>query len=236
MKNQKLFSMVTLGFLTASLVTTSFGGIFAKAAFAADSEVSVQAEKSNDNKGLVNGALALGLIALASGHGGSKGDVSAPSKSTTSTTGNTTTTPTSGKTTTTTTPTATTGTAANEKLAFDLLNADRAKNGLAPLKLNSQLTKLGENYAKDMIQRNFFAHTDPDGNSPFDRMAKAGISYKSAGENLAINTNVTTAETAFMNSSGHRANILNSSYTDVGVGVAYDSKGSAYVVQEFVGK
>ena len=226
MKNQKLFSMVTLGFLTVSLITTSFGGIFAKAAFAAESEVSVQDEKSKDNKGLVNGVLALGLIALVSGHGGSKGDVSAPSKSTTSTTGNT----------TTTTPAATTGTAANEKLAFDLLNADRAKNGLAPLKLNSQLTKLGENYAKDMIQRNFFAHTDPDGKSPFDRMAKAGISYKSAGENLAINTNVTTAETAFMNSSGHRANILNSSYTDVGVGVAYDSKGSAYVVQEFIGK
>jgi len=219
--------MVTLGFLTVSLVTTSFGGIFAKAAFAAEPEVSVQEEKNNDNKGLVNGALALGLIALVSGHGGSKGDVSTPSKSTTSTTGNTT---------TTTTPTATTGTAANEKLAFDLLNADRAKNGLAPLKLNSQLTKLGENYAKDMIQRNFFAHTDPDGKSPFDRMANAGISYKSAGENLAINTNVTTAETAFMNSSGHRANILNSSYTDVGVGVAYDSKGSAYVVQEFIGK
>lgn len=218
--------MVTLGFLTVSLITTSFGGIFAKAAFAAESEVSVQDEKSKDNKGLVNGVLALGLIALVSGHGGSKGDVSAPSKSTTSTTGNT----------TTTTPAATTGTAANEKLAFDLLNADRAKNGLAPLKLNSQLTKLGENYAKDMIQRNFFAHTDPDGKSPFDRMAKAGISYKSAGENLAINTNVTTAETAFMNSSGHRANILNSSYTDVGVGVAYDSKGSAYVVQEFIGK
>ncbi|AIF53854.1 CAP domain-containing protein [Pelosinus sp. UFO1] len=233
MKNQKLFSMVTLGFLTVSLVTTSFGGIFAKAAFAAESEVSVQDEKSKDNKGLVNGALALGLIALVSSHGGSKGDVSTPSKSTTSTTGNTTTT--TGNT-TTTTPAATTGTAANEKLAFDLLNADRAKNGLAPLKLNSQLTKLGENYAKDMIQRNFFAHTDPDGKSPFDRMANAGISYKSAGENLAINTNVTTAETAFMNSSGHRANILNSSYTDVGVGVAYDSKGSAYVVQEFIGK
>lgn len=219
--------MVTLGFLTVSLITTSFGGIFAKAAFAAESEVSVQDEKSKDNKGLANGVLALGLIALVSGHGGSKGDVSTPSKSTTSTTGNTT---------TTKTPAATTGTAADEKAAFDLLNADRAKNGLAPLKLNSQLTKLGENYAKDMIQRNFFAHTDPDGRSPFDRMANAGISYKTAGENLAINTNVTTAETAFMNSSGHRANILNSGYTDVGVGVAYDSKGSAYVVQEFIGK
>jgi uncharacterized protein YkwD len=67
-------------------------------------------------------------------------------------------------------------------------------------------------------------------------MTAAGISYKTAGENLAINTSVATAETAFMNSSGHRANILNSGYTDVGVGVVRNSGGQVYVVQEFISK
>lgn len=124
---------------------------------------------------------------------------------------------------------------ADQKLAFDLLNADRAKNGLSPLKLNSQLTSLAGNYAQDMINRNYFAHNNPEGQTPFDRMKNAGISYTYAGENIAINNNVTAAETAFMNSSGHRANILNTNYNEVGIGVRYNSNGSAYVVQEFIG-
>lgn len=233
MKRYKFTSMITLGFVTVSLITTSFGGTFARVASAATPEVSVQEEKSADNKNVISGILALGLIGLMSGHGGSKGDVSSPSKSTTTTSGSSTTSTTPS---TSTTPVATAGSSSDETLAFNLLNADRAKNGLKPLKLNSQLTSLGEKYAKDMIQRNFFSHTNPEGLSPFDRMKNAGITYSYAGENLAINTNVNTAETAFMNSSGHRANILSPNYTDVGLGVAYDAKGSAYVVQEFISK
>ena len=59
-----------------------------------------------------------------------------------------------------------------------------------PLKFNSQLTALGGTYAQDMINRNFFAHYNPEGQTPFDRMKQAGISYSYAGENLAINSNV----------------------------------------------
>ena len=220
MKYSKCSSMITLGFLTVSLITTSLGGAFATSALAATPDVTIQQEKNNDNKGLLIGVAAVGLIALLSHHDGdkSKGDasVSAKSASTASVTS--------------------AGTVADKKTAFDLLNADRAQNGLAPLKLNSQLTTLGDNYAQDMIDRNFFSHTNPEGQSPFDRMKQAGISYNTAGENLAINTNVTTAEQAFMKSSGHKANILNTSYTEVGIGVRYDDAGAAHVVQEFIGK
>ncbi|WP_378951182.1 CAP domain-containing protein [Pelosinus sp. sgz500959] len=230
MRYSKCSSLVALSFLTVSLITTSFGGAFATAALAATPEVSSQEVKNDDNKGLVAGIAAIGLISLLSNHGGDKaGTVPAKTSTTTSTSGN--------STGTTTTPAASNSNlAADEKLAFDLLNADRASNGLKALKFNSQLTNLGEKYAQDMINRNFFAHTNPEGQSPFDRMQQAGISYNSAGENIAINSNVTAAEKAFMNSSGHRANILNTGYTEVGIGVRYDAKGSAYVVQEFIGK
>jgi uncharacterized protein YkwD len=126
------------------------------------------------------------------------------------------------------------GISTDEQKAFALLNADRTANGLQPLKLNTGLSALGENYAKDMINRGFFAHNNPEGQTPFDRMHQAGINYTYAGENLAINTSVTAAQKAFMNSTGHRANILNKNYTEVGLGVQTNSKGSVYVVQEFI--
>ncbi|EGO64155.1 SCP-like extracellular [Acetonema longum DSM 6540] len=126
--------------------------------------------------------------------------------------------------------------AAAEKKALQLLNADRQANGLPALALNGTLTALARDYAQDMIDRNFFSHYNPEGQSPFDRMKQYGVSYVHAGENLAINSTVEGAEKAFMSSSGHRANILNPNYTHVGLGVRYNSKGSAYVVQEFIGK
>jgi len=91
-------------------------------------------------------------------------------------------------------------------------------------------------HVQDEINRNFFAHNNPDGQSPFDRMHAASISFSYAGENLAINRDVTSAEKAFMNSPGHRANILNPNYTEVGIGVRYNSQGSIYVVQNFISR
>ena len=219
MRYSKCSSIVTLGFLTASLITTSFGGAFATVASAATPEVSIQSEKSADNQGLIAGIAAVGLIALLSSHGNDKADSSASASAKTSTS-----------------PASNASVATAEKTAFDLLNADRAANGLKLLKLNPQLTALGGKYAQDMINRNFFAHNNPEGQTPFDRMKQAGISYTTAGENIAINTNVNTAEAAFMNSAEHKANILSSTYTDVGIGVRYDAQGSAHVVQEFLGK
>ncbi|MBP2636763.1 MAG: SCP-like extracellular [Firmicutes bacterium] len=213
-----------------SLLTTSFGGAWATTAYAA--EIEEQAVENGDNKAVIGGLVALGLLAVIAG--GKKGGDSQPTaKNTDTATTPSTSTSGSGSTSTTTT---TSGVTADEAKAFQLLNADRAANGLPALKLNTSLVKLARNYAQDMINRNYFSHYNPEGQSPFDRMQQAGISYSAAGENLAINTSVTAAEKAFMNSSGHRANILNSNYTEVGVGVRTSSSGSVYVVQEFIKK
>lgn len=217
---------VVTGVIAFSLLTTSWGGAFAVSAYAATPETQTTSEVSkekDDTKGILTGLLAIGLISAITSHGGSDKS-SSPSKSTTSPTP---------------TPSQSSGgvvSGSQEQQALTLLNQDRAKNGLPALKWNSKLASLGESYAKDMINRGFFSHYNPEGQSPFDRMQQAGISYSSAGENLAINTSVSSAEVAFMNSSGHRANILNSGYTDVGIGVVTASNGQVYVVQEFIGK
>ncbi|WP_446897350.1 CAP domain-containing protein [Clostridium sp. LBM24168] len=116
-----------------------------------------------------------------------------------------------------------------------LVNAERSKNGLAPLKANAELSKVASVKAQDMIDKNYFSHTSPTYGSPFDMMKKFGISYTAAGENIAYGQK-TPAEVmnAWMNSSGHRANILNSNFTEIGVGVAKDKNGTPYWVQMFI--
>ena len=106
-----------------------------------------------------------------------------------------------------------------QKQALDLLNAARTSRGLPPVQINYQLSKLAESYAHDMIDRNFFSHTSPEGLSPFDRMRKAGIQVDRAGENLAFNVDIRAAHQAFMDSPGHKANILDPNYTQIGLGV-----------------
>ena len=142
----------------------------------------------------------------------------------------------SGSTTTGTTSSSTSSAnvATAEKNAVELMNADRRANGLSDLKVSSAVTAVARSHAQDMVNRKFFSHSNPDGKTPSDRLKAAGISYSAVGENIAENTSVQAAETAFMNSSGHRANILNSKYTTVGIGVAYDSAGNVYVVQDFI--
>lgn len=232
LKKNKICSMFLGGILTLSLVTGSIGGTFVSTALAATPESAQESTKSD--QGIVTGLVAVGLLAMLSHSGHSSHDsTNSAAKSTGSQPAAASSTSNSGLSSTKTAASAS-SLAAAEQQAFKLLNADRAKNGLSPLKLNSQLTSLAESYAKDMINRNFFSHTNPEGQSPFDRMKNAGISYSYAGENIAINTSVSGAETAFMNSSGHRANILSSNYTDVGIGVGYGANGSLYVVQEFI--
>ena len=119
--------------------------------------------------------------------------------------------------------------------ALQLLNRDREKHGLAPLVYSAALTELADRYAADLIARGFFSHDDPDGRSPFDRMRVAGIAYRHAGENLAINDSVDAAQAAFMNSPTHRANVLQPQFTEVGIGVRVAPNGKTYVVQKFIG-
>jgi uncharacterized protein YkwD len=228
--------LLLTGFVAFSLVGTSLGGAFASAAQAATPEDNAQ--ESGGNGAVVGGIMALGLITmLAKGgdkHGGTSAAGKAPAPASTP----------APKPAPKPVPKPVpkpapapsqppTGTAAEEQQALALLNADRAANGLAPVRANSKLASLAGDYAQDMINRNFFAHNNPEGQTPFDRMRERGISFGYAGENLAINTSVAGAEQAFMNSPGHRANILNPRYTQVGIGVRHSRSGSVYVVQEY---
>jgi len=86
--------------------------------------------------------------------------------------------------------------------------------------------------SKDMAENNYFSHTSPAYGSPFDMMQSLGVSYSAAGENIALNTSVKGAYDSFMNSAGHRANILNANFGKAGLG--FYQKGSyLYVTQWF---
>jgi uncharacterized protein YkwD len=123
----------------------------------------------------------------------------------------------------------------DEERAVALVNADRAAQGLPPLRVNMTLVVLARDYAQDMINRNFWGHKSPEGEEFTDRMVRYGVKFLSAGENVARNTSVDAAHRALMNSDGHRANILHKAFTEVGIGVRYGDAGEVYVVQEFVG-
>ena len=122
-----------------------------------------------------------------------------------------------------------------EQLAVNLLNQARQNEGLQPLQVNLQLSKLAADFAQDMRTRKFFAHVDPDGKDPFDRMAAVGIDFPNAGENIALSPDVETANRMLLESPLHRENILNPKFTEIGIGVRPDSRGGVYLVQEFIG-
>ena len=124
-----------------------------------------------------------------------------------------------------------------QKEVVDLVNIERTNRGLNPLKLDKELSNVATTKSQDMIDKNYFDHNSPTYGSPFDMMKKFGISYRSAGENIAMGQkSPKEVVNAWMNSQGHRENILNSSFTDIGVGVAKDSNGTIYWTQMFIGK
>ena len=100
-----------------------------------------------------------------------------------------------------------------------LVNAERAKNGLGSLVHRADIKNVAEKKAMDMINSNYFSHTSPNYGSPFQMLKTFGISYRSAGENIAKGQrSPQEVMNSWMNSSGHRANILNRSYNSIGVG------------------
>lgn len=124
-----------------------------------------------------------------------------------------------------------------EQQIVTMVNSERANVGLSPLKLNWQLSRVARYKSQDMIDENYFSHTSPTYSSPFVMMTNFGIQYSSAGENIAYGQPTATAVmTAWMNSAGHKANILNSDYTEIGVGLAKNSDGTCYWTQQFIGK
>ncbi|EPY2291088.1 serine protease [Clostridium sporogenes] len=125
--------------------------------------------------------------------------------------------------------------AALEKEVVTLVNAERAKAGLPALKANAELSNVARLKSQDMINKKYFSHTSPTYGSPFDMMKKFGIKYSAAGENIASGYPTAKAVVdGWMNSPGHRANILSKSFTEIGVGLAKSSNGSYYWTQMFI--
>ncbi|MDP5315034.1 CAP domain-containing protein [Streptomyces poriferorum] len=113
-----------------------------------------------------------------------------------------------------------------------LVNQERSKVGCSPVTASSSLASLAQSFSDDMAARGFFDHTDPDGQSPWDRAAKAGVSGL-GGENIARGqADAEAVMEAWMNSEGHRANILNCDYKTLGVGVHFGS-GGPWWTQDF---
>ncbi|MGY2612191.1 CAP domain-containing protein [Bacillus pretiosus] len=121
-----------------------------------------------------------------------------------------------------------------EQRVVELTNAERVKQGLPALKIDTELSKVARVKSEDMQKNNYFDHNSPTYGSPFDMMKKFGISYTSAGENIAQGQRTPEEVVqAWMNSAGHRANILNNGFTHIGVG--YVESGN-YWTQQFITK
>jgi uncharacterized protein YkwD len=117
-----------------------------------------------------------------------------------------------------------------------LTNLERQKAGLAPLRLSSQLKSAAQNHATDMARNNYFSHTGRNGSRMVDRIKATGYTYGYVGENIAAGRPSPVATIAqWMNSSGHRANILNPNFSEIGFGYANtsDSRYQHYWVQVF---
>ncbi|MEI5101340.1 CAP domain-containing protein [Streptomyces sp. PmtG] len=125
-----------------------------------------------------------------------------------------------------------TGDASPEAQVLALVNEERAKVGCRPVRADDRLASLAETFSADMAARGFFAHTDPDGATPWDRAEKAGIKDL-GGENIARGqADAQAVMDAWMDSPGHRANILNCDYKTLGVG-AHFAPGGPWWTQDF---
>ncbi|MCL6285243.1 CAP domain-containing protein [Ruegeria sp. 2012CJ41-6] len=135
-----------------------------------------------------------------------------------------------------------------ERLMLDLINQERAKAGVDPLKLELRLNDSAEDYSEDMLEQDFFSHTGQDGSDPGDRMREAGFQFSGSwtwGENIAwqsergatgIADDVANLHQGLMNSPGHRANILNPNFEVIGIGIErgnYNGWDAVMVTQNF---
>lgn len=128
------------------------------------------------------------------------------------------------------------GVSVKEQQMIDLVNEARRENGLEPLIIDPDLIELAGMKSQDMIDNNYFSHNSPTYGSPFDMLKNNGVSYLSAGENIAGNYSVEEAHEALMNSTGHRKNILNPQYTHIGIGIQEGGKYGNMFTQLFIKK
>lgn len=126
-------------------------------------------------------------------------------------------------------------TTAQEDEVLRLVNVQRSYAGLQPLTMNWQLARCARYKSQDMATRGYFDHNSPTYGSPFQMMESFGLRFSAAGENIAYGQR-TPAEVMndWMNSPGHRSNIMNPTYTQIGVGLAKNSSGVCYWTQQFM--
>src|ERR1700684_4487373 len=121
-----------------------------------------------------------------------------------------------------------------------LVNQQRARGGLPPLKFSPRLAVIARGHSYDMAMRRYLAHNSPDGVAPADRISGVGIGYRAVGENIYMDDNADGADvpqramTGWLKSPEHLANIVSGKFTETGVGIAHSADGSAYVTQDFV--
>lgn len=120
-----------------------------------------------------------------------------------------------------------------EMQMLELVNKERAKEGLPALRPDPEMTKVARAHSRDMFVRGYFAHNAPDGKTPFDRMRAANVQFSAAGENLALAQTLEIAHTNLMNSPGHRANIMHPSFGRLGIGVLDGGFYGLMISQEF---
>ncbi len=120
-----------------------------------------------------------------------------------------------------------------EMQMFTIVNQERTSRGIRALSMDPALRILARRYSSDMFARGYFSHYNPEGQSPFDRMDAAGITYGYAGENLALAPSTELAMQGLMNSPGHKANILNVNFRKIGIGVIDGGIYGKMFTQEF---
>jgi uncharacterized YkwD family protein len=119
---------------------------------------------------------------------------------------------------------------------LELVNKARADAGVGALAFDTTLQKVARLKAQDMVANNYFSHQSPTYGSPFDMMRQFGVSFKTAGENIAGNQTVEKAFVAWMNSPGHKQNILNAGFNYTGIGIVSSPTYGYIFVQQFIGR
>lgn len=122
---------------------------------------------------------------------------------------------------------------AAEKRMLELVNAERVQRGLSPLVMEARLTQVARQHSEEMLKMHYFAHDSPVLGTPFERMVRAGIRFRVAGENLALAPNVERAHTGLMNSPEHRENILRPEFRKVGIGAVNGGLSGVMFTQDF---
>lgn len=124
----------------------------------------------------------------------------------------------------------------NVNLVLNLINEARTKAGVRPLTLGTTLPKIAKLKAQDMVKNSYFSHTSSTYGTPFKMMENYGIDYKTAGENIAGNPDITAAVNSWLASDTHKQNLLSTAYNYIGIGIEKSDTYGYIIVAMFVGQ